>query len=156
MSHRKYPANFQILHQVADSATITTLEDYLCFRFLYSPGPIFLGTYVPKVLCSQVPIFPRSYVPRDLCSQGHMFPLSYVLKVLYSRALCSPGSSVPQVPCYQSLVFPWSYIPISYVLSSYASRVQSSTSSMFPGPYVSKLNNLLKHMSLLLNLGREN
>ena len=39
---------------------------------LCSPGPMFPGTYVPRVLCSPGPMFPGSYVPRVLCSPDPM------------------------------------------------------------------------------------
>ena len=40
---------------------------------LCSPGPMFPGTYVPRVLCSPGPMFPGSYVPRVLCSPDPMW-----------------------------------------------------------------------------------
>ena len=46
---------------------IFKLAAYLC-----SPGPMFPGSYVPRVLCSPGPMFPGSYVPRVLCSPGPM------------------------------------------------------------------------------------
>ena len=52
---------------------------------LCSPGPMFPGSYVPRVLCSPGPMFPGSYVPRVLCSPGPMFPGSLMFPGSYVR-----------------------------------------------------------------------
>ena len=78
---------------------------YVCTHrssYFLSGVPMFPGSYVPRVLCSQGPIprvlcsqglmFPGSYVPRVLCTQGPMFPGSYVPRVLYSRCSVFPSS----------------------------------------------------------------
>ena len=81
---------------------------------LYSPGPMFPGSYIPRVLCSPFfaigehrppfikkgPMFPFSS-KRVLCSPGSMFPGFYVPRYLkmgppyIPRALCSPGPMFP-------------------------------------------------------------
>ena len=51
-------------------------------KVLYSEGPVFRRSYVPKLRGS---MFRRFYVPKVLCSEGSMFRRFYVPKVLCSE-----------------------------------------------------------------------
>ena len=82
---------------------------------LYSEGPVFRRSYVPKlrgsmfrrfyVLCSEGSMFRRFYVPKVLCSEGSMFRRFYVPKVLCSEGSMFRRFYVPKVLCSEGSMF---------------------------------------------------
>ena len=60
-----------------------------CSKGPFSEGPMFIMSYVQKVLCPEGLMFKRSYVQKVICVEGHMFRRSYVQEVICSEGFCS-------------------------------------------------------------------
>lgn len=136
--------------------------------YLGVQGPMFPGSYIPRVLysqsrtfffrvqCSQSPILPvprnmcslvlifhKSYIPRIISFQNPMFLEPYIPGVLHPwipRAL-----HISRVLCFQNHIFPESCVPwLLYSKSpifpeSYTHRALYSQCSIFSGSYISRV-----------------